>query len=174
MLTCKFELPNDWERDLEAALLKYRSRIYICSPLRGADWAEVQRNMLAARFYMYQVLLHDHEPAHAPHAYLPLFYCDDKPGERSDALAIGLSLLAGSKALYVCGDRITAGMRNEIIHALICKIPITVFNPNLTDEVRRLFRKAMASPRLLRMNDDHHGNLGLSAEQLFEGVQDFD
>ena len=171
MLTCKFDLPRDWEQELEAALLKYSSRIYICSPLRGADWVEVHRNMLAARFYMYLVWVYDQKPAHAPHAYLPLFFCDDNPGERSDAIAIGLGLVAGSKALYVCGNRITEGMRDEIIHALYCKIPVTVFDPNLIDEVRRLFRKAMASPRLLRLNEDpDHKKLGLSAEQLFEGV----
>jgi len=174
MFTCTLGLHMDWERHLETALLQCGARehrIYICSPLRGADWAEIQRNMLAARFYMYLIWMYDQQIARAPHAYLPLFFCDDNPEERSDAIAIGLSLVAGSKALYVCGNRITEGMRNEIIQALYCKIPITVFDPDLTDEIRRLFRKTMTNPRLLRLNEDpDHRKLGLSAEELFEGV----
>jgi len=120
---------------------------------------------------MYNIWVYDRQVSRAPHAYLPLLYCDDNPGERSDAIAIGLSLVAGCSALYVCGNRITEGMRNEIIQALYCKIPITVFDPNLSDEMRRLFRKAVANPRLLKLNEEpHHKKLGFSAEELFEGV----
>jgi len=174
MFTCTLGLHMDWERHLETALLQCGTRehrIYICSPLRGTDWAEVQRNMLAARFYMYLIWMCDERIARAPHAYLPLLYCDDVPKERSDAIASGMRLVADSSELYVCGNRITEGMRNEIKHAIAFNKRVSVFHPDIIDEVHLMFRKAHADLDLLIMNTNpEHKKLGLSAEELFEGV----
>ncbi|MCL2301376.1 MAG: hypothetical protein FWC27_14630 [Firmicutes bacterium] len=174
MLENKFDLPRNWEQDLEAALLRHgrrENRIYICSPLRGADWKEVQRNMLAARFYMYLIWVYDRQVARAPHAYLPLLYCDDVPKERGDAITWGMRLVANCGGLYVCGNRITEGMRGEIKHAITFQRPVTVFNPDIFDEVDAMFRKARADRMLLIIETERqYKKLGLSAEELFEGV----
>ena len=174
MLIDKFDLPRNWEQDLEAALLRHgrrEHRIYICSPLRGENWVEVQRNLLAARFYMYHVWVFDRQIARAPHAYLPLLYCDDIPKERRDALACGMTLVSQSSELYVCGNRITEGMRGEIKHAITFKRPVTVFSPDIFDEVDDMFREARADRMLLIIDTERQNKkLGLSAEELFEGV----
>jgi len=177
MLICKFDLPRDWEQDLEAGILRHggdEHRIHICSPFGGADWKEVQRNMLAARFYMYLVWLFDRRIARAPHAYLPLLYSNDNSLEYGDARGCRMILVANSGELYVCGNQVTEGMREEIKHAISFKRPVTVFNPDIFDEVDAMFRKARADRRLLIIDTEaHRKKLGLSAEELFEGRQDY-
>jgi len=174
MLTCKYPFPADWEQELQDILLSRGdsdNKVYICSPLRGADWREIQRNMLAARFYMYFTWLHMHRYARAPHAYLPLLYCDDVPHERGNAITSGMRMVSESAALFVCGNRITEGMRNEIAHAMNFKRPITVFQLSLYEELRTMLRKKRGDQKLLMLNTDpRHDALGLSAEELFGEV----
>jgi len=176
MLKCKYPFPADWEQKLQEILLSRGDRenkVYICSPLRGADWKEIQRNMQAARFYMYFTWLHMHRYARAPHAFLPLLYCDDIPQERGKAITSGMYMVSESTALFVCGNRITEGMRNEIEHAMNFKRPITVFHPDLYKEMEMMLRKKRGDPKLLKLNTDpRHATLGFGTEELFEEVPD--
>ena len=50
----------------------------------------------------------------APHSFLPEYLDDNIPEEREAGLAFGLSVLKLSKAIVVCGSRISSGMRGEI------------------------------------------------------------
>lgn len=59
----------------------------------------------------------------APHSFLPEYLDDNIPEEREAALAFGLSILKLSKAVIVCGNRISSGMRGEIKMAGELNIP---------------------------------------------------
>lgn len=48
------------------------------------------------------------------HSFLPEYLDDNIPEEREAGLAFGLSVLKLSKAIVVCGSRISSGMRGEI------------------------------------------------------------
>jgi len=172
MYKCKYPFPEDWEQRLQVMLLSRGNRdkkFYICSPLRGADWKEVHRNMLAARFYMYFTWLHMHRYARAPHAYMPLLYCDDMPKERSDAICSGMAMLATSNAVFVCGNRLAEGMHGEIEHAIKFDKQITVFDQALYEEIRVLFARRLHFKKLLVLNTDpRHQILALGTEDLFE------
>ena len=50
----------------------------------------------------------------APHSFLPEYLDDSIPEEREAGLAFGLSVLRLSKAIIVCGSRISSGMQGEI------------------------------------------------------------
>ena len=173
MLHCKFPFPADWEQRLQNVLLhnsggKNIRSVYVCSPLRGADRRETHRNMLAARFYMYFIWLQMKQFARAPHAYLPLIFCDSNPRERGIALDSGMNLLQESATLFVCGNRLSQGMWHEIKCAARNNIPVRVFHPKLYTEVRQIFTEIRADKKLLTLDSDaRHRELGLGAEELF-------
>jgi len=175
MLKCKYPFPADWEQKLQEILLSRGDRenkVYICSPLRGADWKEIQRNMQAARFYMYFTWLHMHRYTRATHAYMPLLYCDDMPSERNAAIDCGKHMLVCSRAVFVCGNRLTEGMRDEIIHAIGFRTPVTVFHPAVYEEAKALPFRRNYDKSLLKLNTDpRHEPLGLGPEDLFEEVR---
>ena len=175
MFKCKYPFPANWEQKLQNILLSHGDRdnkFYICSPLRGADWKEIQRNMLAARFYMYFTWLHMHRYARATHAYMPLLYCDDMSSERDEAISCGKIMLTSSKAVLVCGNRLTEGMRDEIMHAINFRIPVTVFHPAVYEEAKTLPFRRDFNKKLLQLNTDpRHNPLGLGPEELFEEVR---
>lgn len=57
------------------------------------------------------------------HSFLLEYLDDNIPEEREAALAFGLDLLKLSKAIVVCGSRISSGMRGEIRLAGELNIP---------------------------------------------------
>lgn len=78
-----------WELRYEAESMahnKDKIQAYVCSPLRAAISADVQRNMRTARAYMAYAFEAMHFNAVAPHAYLPVILDDNKPSERALAL----------------------------------------------------------------------------------------
>ena len=78
--------------------------------------------------------------ARAPHAYLPLLLSDDIPDERNLALRFGSELLERSHVLLVCGDRMSPGMRAEIVQATALRKKILVFDRGLYHEVAKIVR----------------------------------
>lgn len=92
-------------------------RVYICSLLSAPSQAEMCGNMLAAREYSKQVSELWGCRTFAPHAYLPQLLNDHYPAERALALEIGLEVLNLCDALVICGDRISEGMKGEILKA---------------------------------------------------------
>lgn len=98
---------------------------YVCSPLSAASTEEMQRNMHNARRLMAEVAAETGMHAVAPHAYLPELLDDTDPAQRQLALQIGALILRQCSKVVVCGDRISAGMAQEISEAEKLGIPIT-------------------------------------------------
>lgn len=140
-------------------------RVYICSPCAGATEQEVKRNVQSARFYMWYTFENLQLIARAPHAYLPILLSDKIPAERALALEFGLKLLEQSELLFVCGNRITRGMRCEISKASQLNIPITVFHRDLFTDVRKTVTRNGGNKELVQLHDCET-MLHLSPEQI--------
>ena len=83
-------------------------KVYICSPLGG----NVEENLRKVRRYTKYALLCGTAPV-VPHFYA-LCLDDSIPKEREIGIAAGLSLLWFCDEMWVFGDTVTSGMRNEI------------------------------------------------------------
>ncbi len=119
--------------------------IYICSPLSAEDTNGIIENMQKAREYMYYAYRYMGKIACAPHAYLPALLNDNNKFERALALQIGLKLLNQCEEIFVCGTRISSGMRGEILHALKRDMPIRVFDINVFLAVSSIIKPAKKS-----------------------------
>ena len=94
--------------------MKKNDIVYICSPLSAPTKEGIRQNMEKAAHYARLVSGTFGCRAIAPHSFLPEYLDDDIPEEREAGLAFGLSILRLSKAIIVCGSRISSGMRGEI------------------------------------------------------------
>ena len=92
---------------------------YVCSPFRGATEANAER----ARGYCRQVFKAGYAPL-APHLYFPQFLNDEIPKEREAGMAMGVALLPLCRAIVVCGDQLTEGMKLEVAAARRLDIPV--------------------------------------------------
>ena len=146
---------------------KDRKYVYICSPLRSDTQFGININMRAARVYMTHVIENMDYGAKAPHAFLPEYLDDNVPAERAMALRYGLKVLEQSDMMFVCGDRMSVGMRGEIVHAVKLGIPITVFSRKLYIEVCEAVKECGGNADRV-MHDMLHPILSLSATQLFD------
>ena len=88
--------------------------VYICSPLSASTKEGIRQNMEKAAHYARLVSGTFGCRTIAPHSFLPEYLDDNIPEEREAGLAFGLSMLRLSKAIIVCGSRISSGMRGEI------------------------------------------------------------
>ena len=88
--------------------------VYICSPLSAPTKEGIRQNMERAAHYACLVSGTFGCRAIAPRSFLPEYLDDNIPEEREAGLAFGLSILRLSKAIIVCGSRISSGMRGEI------------------------------------------------------------
>ncbi len=104
--------------------LNKEDRVYICSPLSAPMERLIRENMKEAERYVKKIAITCHCRAIAPHSFLPDYLDDTIPEEREIALEFGLSVLKLCKALIICGDRISSGMRMEIITARKLNIPV--------------------------------------------------
>lgn len=103
--------------------MKKNDLVYICSPLSAPTEQGIRKNMEKAAYYAGLVSGVTGCRAIAPHSFLPEYLDDSIPEEREAALAFGLSILKLSKAVIVCGNRISSGMRGEIKMAGELDIP---------------------------------------------------
>ena len=70
----------------------------------------------------------------APHAYFTRFMDDDDPGERAKGIRLGNDWLMDCEELWVMGDTISAGMKDEIELAQKLGLPIKYFTSyNITN-----------------------------------------
>ena len=83
--------------------------IYICSPLRG----DIEGNLERAKKYCRDVAELGHVPI-APHLYFTQFLDDHIPEERERGMEMGLSLIYLCEQLWVYGDVISEGMKQEL------------------------------------------------------------
>ncbi len=136
--------------------------IYICSPLSAEDTKGIIENMQKAREYMYYTYRYMGKIACAPHAFLPALLNDNSQSERTLALQIGLKLLNQCEEIFVCGTRISNGMRGEILHALKRNIAVRVFDINVFMAVSKIIKENNVSNARL-IYDRENISLSLSA-----------
>jgi hypothetical protein len=88
----------------------YKPMVYICSPYAG----DIEGNTQKAKRYCRMAADHDCIPI-APHLYFPQFMSEET--ERDEALYNGLILLSKCDEIWICGERISAGMQLEMKQA---------------------------------------------------------
>ena len=93
--------------------------VYICSPYSGDVTGNIDKACKYSRFAVDE----GYVPI-TPHLYLPLFISEE--AERDLATSVGLYLMDACSELWVCGDRISDGMRREIAYAVEAGIQIRV------------------------------------------------
>ena len=89
-------------------------KVYICSPYRAKDGAELDRHIDYAQALTRQALEAGLAPI-TPHLYMTQCLNEDKPTERAQGMAAGLELLKGCD-FVIAGVKygISAGMEQEI------------------------------------------------------------
>lgn len=133
------------------------SDIYICSPLNAETAALKEANRKKALEYMEYCKNVLKLKARAPHAYISLLVNDSIPAERKIAIDFGINLLALCTDIYVCGSKISPGMRNEIKKAAELHIPIWVFNHCLYPEVSKIIREVNPKAKVHYCHDSFLG-----------------
>lgn len=93
--------------------------VYICSPLRG----DYEKNIQKAIEYCRKVANEGYTPI-APHVYCTQFLDDTKPDERKRGLEIAMEMLELCDCVWVFGDHISEGMKQEIEMAKRLGIPV--------------------------------------------------
>lgn len=89
-------------------------KVYICSPYRAADSAQMDRNISYARELTRQALEAGLAPI-TPHLYMVQCLDEDKPKERAAGMAAGLALLESC-------DFVIAGVRHGISEGMSAEI----------------------------------------------------
>lgn len=97
--------------------------VYICSPYRADTPEGVAENERKAERYCRQAIESGYIPI-APHLYFTRFLDDRIEAEREAGLQMGRAILLECSELWICGDRISAGMKAEIETAKAYGIPI--------------------------------------------------
>ena len=96
-----------------------RKLVYIASPYAG----DVQENILAAQNACRYAMAQGAVPI-AVHLMYPQFLDDSSPEDREAGLQMGIRVLKACDELWLCGDRISAGMQRELDAAARLGIPI--------------------------------------------------
>lgn len=105
----------------------YKPVVYICSPYSG----NIKLNTANARRYCRYAVDKGYIPL-APHLFFPQFISEET--ERETAMFMNYVLLTKCKELWVFGNKITAGMTEEIEKAKQRDIKIRYF----TDEIKEV------------------------------------
>ena len=108
---------------------KYRPLVYICSPFSG----KVKKNKKNARKYC-RFALEQHTITFAPHLLFPQFMDDSSPEERKLAMFMNMIMLGHCEELWVFGDSISAGMKQEIRKAERKRMKIRYFTEDLEEK----------------------------------------
>lgn len=93
--------------------------VYIASPYAGDVAANTAFAIECCRYAIQQG-----EAPIAPHLLYPQILCDNDPQERALGLLLGHRIMEACKELWVCGDRISCGMADEIKTAKALELPI--------------------------------------------------
>ena len=113
----------------EEKTARYRPLVYICSPFSG----KVKKNKKNARKYC-RFALEQHTIPFAPHLLFPQFMDDSSPEERKLAMFMNMIMLGHCEELWVFGDSISAGMKQEIRKAERKRMKIRYFTENLEEK----------------------------------------
>ena len=96
-----------------------RKLVYIASPYAG----DVQENILAAQNACRYAMAQGAVPI-AVHLMYPQFLDDGSPEDREAGLQMGIRVLKACDELWLCGDRVSAGMQRELYAAVQLGIPV--------------------------------------------------
>lgn len=98
--------------------------VYICSPYRAKDSAELDRHIEYAQELTKQAIEAGLAPI-TPHLYMTQCLNEDKPEERAAGMAAGLEIMK-SCAFVIAGTKygISEGMKREIETAAALHIPV--------------------------------------------------
>ncbi len=149
---------DDWEDQLQSQFFSekpWMDKAYVCSPLSAETELDFLYNMYAARAYMCYAQQKLGYLARAPHAFLPMLLCDRDAKERQLALEFGLQLLEYSKVLLVCGNRMSRGMRGEIVQAVALGKKIIVYDEQLCHEVRKIVVSNQGHRSFVTLDQNH-------------------
>ena len=72
----------------------------------------------------------------APHLLFPQFLCDEKAQERNLGLQFGIALLSKCTEVWVFGDDVSPGMREEIKRAKWQNRKLRYFNDDCKEAAR--------------------------------------
>ena len=93
-------------------------KIYVCSPYRG----NIEENIEYARKICRRICLNGDVPI-ATHLYFTQFLCDEIDAERELGIDFALKMLHECDEVWVCGKKISEGMKKEINEAVKHGIP---------------------------------------------------
>lgn len=111
---------------------KYIPWVYIASPYRG----DVKTNTENAKRYSFFAVMQGKVPF-CPHIYFTQFLDDNVKVERKIGLNLALHMLRRCREVWVFGDTVSEGMRNEIRIAKKRHIPIRYFTSECVEVNRR-------------------------------------
>jgi len=114
-----------------AALSKvsnFRPIVYICSPYAG----DIEANVEKARRYCRIASERGYIPV-AVHLLFPRFLNDSDPEERELGLFFGNALMSKCAEVWVCGERISPGMDEEIKRARRKGYRLRYFDNNMKE-----------------------------------------
>jgi len=125
--------------------------VYICSPLRG----NLEGNIKKAIDYCSYAESQGVVPL-APHTIFTQFLNDTIPEQREKGLKLGLELLKRCDELWVCGNVISQGMKDEVEEARQQNIPTRYIKESeITQQINQmLFTRAMTmNPDYISMSE---------------------
>jgi len=105
-------------------------KVFICSPLRTKTKKGIKENQKNAQIYAKFVYQKGYFPIFT-HIYFDLFapeLKDNNPKQRKKIINMGLLLLKSCDELWIFGDIISEGMKQEIKFAKKNKIKVKQFN----------------------------------------------
>lgn len=106
--------------------------VYIASPYRG----DVKTNTENAKRYSLFAVMQGKVPF-CPHIYFTQFLDDNVEVERKIGLNLALHMLRRCREVWVFGDTVSEGMRNEIRIAKKRRIPVRYFTSECVEVNRR-------------------------------------
>ncbi|MDD6597143.1 DUF4406 domain-containing protein [Anaerovibrio sp.] len=104
------------------------NKVYVSSPFRGDE----DGNVAKARWYARYVADEGYLPV-VPHIYFTQFLRDHIPEERNKAMQMNRVLLLECSELWVFGNVISEGMKQEIEWAKAAGIPIRYFDERMVE-----------------------------------------
>lgn len=111
---------------------KYIPWVYIASPYRG----DVKTNTENAKRYSLFAVMQGKVPF-CPHIYFTQFLDDNVEVERKIGLSLALHMLRRCREVWVFGDTVSEGMKNEIRIAKKRHIPVRYFTSECVEVNRR-------------------------------------
>lgn len=106
----------------EGRSMKKNSMVYVASPLRG----DIEGNLEKAKDYCRFISFLGYIPI-CPHLFFTTFLNDEIEEERNRGICFGLNLLKKCEEIWVFGEQISEGMKEEIKLAEILDLPIQYF-----------------------------------------------